>query len=111
MRFYRVCHIDTKQGLWYDQDGEFTGLIHKGLNFCKNNKLAMDFDIEICGYLSAVESLSDLFNWFSEADILKLQEHNFFIHVYDSEDYKIYHKFNHTVINKENSKLLNVIKL
>ena len=40
-KFYRVCNISTKQGLWYDTQGEFTGLIHGDFNFCLNNQLKM----------------------------------------------------------------------
>lgn len=34
-KYYRVCHKDTFQGLWYNFKGEFTGLIHGQLNFVK----------------------------------------------------------------------------
>jgi hypothetical protein len=42
--FYRVCHKDTLQGLWYDYKGLFTGKIHNEFDFCTHNKLKMDFD-------------------------------------------------------------------
>ena len=61
--FYRVCHVKTLQGLWYDYNGDFTGFIHDRFNFCKNNELKMDFDEEIVGWLSATDSLEKLFNW------------------------------------------------
>lgn len=109
--FYRVSNIETQQGLWYNMQGEFTGLIHDKFNFCKNNELKMDFDPEIVGYLSATPDLDSLFNWFTKEDILKLQEHNYFIHEFETEDYKFYDRFQHHVINKEKSKILKKIVL
>ena len=104
--FFRVCNPETEQGLWYDFKGNFTGFIHERFDFCTHNKLEMPFDEELVGYLSATDSLDDLYNWFSKKDILKLQKHGWFIHVYESEDYKYYEKFNHLVISQENSKLV-----
>ena len=60
--FYRIANKDTKQGLWYDSEGKFTGLIHNEFNFCMNRDLPMPFDPEIVGWLSATDSLEDLFN-------------------------------------------------
>lgn len=105
-RWYRVNHINTEQGLWYDFKGDFTGLIHNDYSFCSNSSLKMDFDPELVGYISAVESLDDLFKWFNKEDIAKLQDYGFFIHVYESEDSKFYEFYNHTVIKQETAKLL-----
>lgn len=110
-KFYRVSHVSTQQGLWYNMNGIFTGLIHNELNFCKNNELLMDFDETIVGYLSATPTLDELFNWFTKDDILKLQEHDYYIHVFESDDYKFYDRFQHFVINKESSKLIEKIVL
>lgn len=110
-KFYRVANTKTKQGLWYDYSGEFTGLIHNKFNFCLNTDLKMDFDEEISGYLSATDTLEDLFKWFTKEDILKLQNFGYSIHVYETEDYKWYDKFSHWVISQENSKLINQIKI
>lgn len=110
-KFYRVCHSETLQGLWYSFDGQFTGLIHDKLSFCKNNGLIMEFDKDIVGYLSATESLEDLFKWFSKDDIKKLQEHNFFVHEFETEDYKFYDKFQHIIISQKNSKLVDRINI
>lgn len=111
MKFYRVCNDKTKQGLWYDFTGGFTGLIHNDFKFCLNNELRMDFDKELVGWLSAVDSLDDLFNWFSKDDVIKLQEFGWSIHEYESESYKMYEKFNHIVIDKSKSSVIRVIKL
>ncbi len=37
--FFRVSHENTEQGLWYDFDGHFTGLIHSRFSFCQNHEL------------------------------------------------------------------------
>jgi hypothetical protein len=58
--FYRVCNPKTEQGLWYDFKGKFTGLIHDEFNFCSNSSLAMPFDEELIGWLSATDSLDEL---------------------------------------------------
>jgi len=109
--FYRVCNTDTKQGLWYNQDGEFTGLIHSDFNFCRNSELKMDFDEELPGYMSVTDEYDTLFNWFSKEDILKLQKHGYYIHVYESDDYKFYNRFQHWVVNQESAKLVERIEL
>lgn len=110
-KFYRVNHLETQQGLWYDFKGEFTGLIHNEFDFCLNNKLKMDFDPELVGWLSATDSLEALYNWFPKDDIIKLQNHKWFIHVYETEDVKFYERFQHQVIKQDTAKLLGVIKL
>ena len=102
--YFRVCHKDTLQGLWYTFNGEFTGLIHDEFSFCTNTELKMDFDPEIVGWVSAVETLDLLWNWFSKEDVIKLQEHGWFVHEYESEDNKFYERFQHTVIKQETSK-------
>jgi hypothetical protein len=107
--FYRVCHVKTLQGLWYDYNGDFTGFIHDRFNFCKNNELKMDFDEEIVGWLSATDSLEKLFNWFTIEDIKELQKYNWFIHVFEAEDVKFYERFQHQIIKQETSRLIKVL--
>jgi len=101
--FYRVCHKDTLQGLWYDYKGKFTGLIHNELDFCMHNKLEMDFDDEIVGWLSAVNSLEALHQWFSVTDIIELQKHGWFVHTFEAEHVKFYDRFQHTIIKQATS--------
>jgi hypothetical protein len=110
-KFYRVSNEETQQGLWYTFQGVFTGNIHHKYDFCKHNDLAMDFDDEIVGYLSVAEDLEGLFFWFPKEDILKLQEHGYFIHVFETDDYKFYERFQHYVINQNNSQLVKRIVL
>lgn len=109
--FYRVCNLDTKQGLWYDQQGNFTGNIHNQFNFCTNNKLEMEFDSLLVGYLSATPELDSLYQWFTKDDIMKLQEHGYFIHKYSTDDYKFYERFNHWVIGQNKSNITEKIVL
>jgi len=101
--FYRVSNLETKQGLWYDFNGGFTGLIHNDFKFCANSTLEMDFDETIQGYLSTTDKLDTLFNWFTKDDILKLQDHNYFIHEYEALDYKFYDRFQHWLIHRDSS--------
>ena len=106
-----MCHKDTLQGLWYDYDGNFTGLIHEDLNFCANNELLMDFDPEIVGWLSATESLEQLWRWFTKDDIQKLQDHGWFIHEFEAIDYKVYERFQHIIIKQDTSVVTKLITL
>ena len=103
-RFYRVCNPASEQGLWYDFKGEFTGLIHDQFSFCQNSKLEMPFDDELVGWLSAVEKLDDLWQWFSRDDVIELQKHGWYIFEYEASEYKFYDKFQHTVIKQESSR-------
>lgn len=105
--FYRVCNPETEQGLWYNFDGTFIGLIHDKFNFCKNHDLAMDFDEDLVGgWLSACESIDDLYQWFTEEDIKRLQEHGWCIHEYEAENYRFYDRFQHYVICQKTSKIV-----
>lgn len=109
--YFRVCHKETLQGLWYAFNGEFTGLIHNEFNFCKNSELQMEFDETIVGWLSAVDKLDSLFHWFTEEDIKKLQEHGWYIHEFEADDVIFYERFQHTVIKQDTSKVLRIIEI
>ena len=109
--YYRIANIETEQGLWYDREGKFTGLIHNEFDFCKNNSLAMDYDEELKGWLSAADSLENLYQWFPVEDIIRLQEHGYRILVYENDNVKWYDKFQHWVIHQETSYLKAVITL
>lgn len=107
--FYRVGDINTKQGLWYDQAGQFTGFIHGPLNFCANSELQMPFDAAIIGYLSATETLEELFVWFPITDIEQLEKYGFSILEYQAADFKQY--ANHWIINQQTSIIVKVIEV
>lgn len=109
--FYRVSNEATQQGLWYNSDGTFTGLIHDKFNFCKNSTLAMDYDETLCGYLSATDDLEGLFQWFTKEDIIALQEHGWFLHKYESDDYWFYDRFQHFVVKQDTLKVIEKIIL
>jgi hypothetical protein len=102
--FYRVCAVASEQGLWYKYNGEFTGLIHTKFNFCKNHDLKMDFDDALVGWLSAVEKLDDLYQWFPVEDIKRLQEFGWAIHEYEVDNHRFYDRFQHPVICQKTSK-------
>ena len=110
-KYYRVCNINTHQGLWYDYKGIFTGLIHNDFNFCLNSKLEMDFDPKLVGWLSVTESLDGLYQWFPKADIIKLQKFGWFVHEFEAVDIKFYERFQHDVIKQDTSKFIKLIKL
>ena len=103
--FYRVCNDESKQGLWYKYDGHFLGLIHNRFNFCVNRDLKMEYDPELVGWLSAVETLEELYNWFPDYDIKELQNFGWFIHEYEVDNHRFYDRFQHPVICQKTSKL------
>lgn len=109
--FYRVCNVNTLQGLWYNYHGEFTGLIHNTFDFCENSSLEMEFDETIVGWLSATDSLESLWKWFSQEDIKELQHHGWYIHEFEAEDVRFYERFQHLIIKQETSKVTRLILL
>jgi hypothetical protein len=109
--FYRVCHKETLQGLWYAYDGDFTGLIHDKFDFCANRELQMEFDETIVGWLSATDSLESLWKWFTKEDIIRLQQHGWYVHEFHAEDVRFYERFQHLIIKQETSKVIKLIEL
>lgn len=107
MKFYRVGNINTKQGLWYDMEGNFTGMIHNELNFVKNRDLQMPFDPNVVGYLSAVSTLESLSAWFNLDDLKGLYPHGYRVLIYESEDYKTYN--GHYLIDSKTSRIINIL--
>jgi len=107
--FYRVANNTSNQGLWYDIDGNFTGLIHEKYSFCRSNVLPMPFDENVVGYLSCTDTLDELYEWFPKEDIVQLEEHGYFLTVYESEDYREYE--NHWVFNQNNATFIQIIKM
>jgi hypothetical protein len=89
-KFYRIENRETKQGLWYSYNGEFTGLIHTKFTFCKNYKLEMPYDENVVGYISVTDELTNLYFWFSKEDIEQLYQHGYKVSEYESNDIKVY---------------------
>ena len=108
--FYRIG-VKTKEGLWYDKDGKFTGLIHNEFNWIKASQLQMPFDNELVGYLSVADSMEHLYQWFDKDEIIKLQTMGFYIYEYKAKDYKFYDLYKHNVINQNSSEITNKIIL
>ncbi|MDD4438325.1 MAG: hypothetical protein PHS04_09855 [Tissierellia bacterium] len=109
MIFYRVGNIKTRQGLWYDFDGNFTGLIHKEFDFCQNKDLQMPFDAGITGWLSATLTLDELFTWVPIKDMLQLQEHGYVIEVHEAFNFRMHN--GHWVIKQDESTLIGEMKI
>lgn len=107
--FFRVANPTTQQGLWYDFKGKFTGLIHNKFSFCENSKLEMPFNPELTGWLSATNSIEDLFYWFTPLDILRLQSYGYYVVSYSATDYKKYN--NHWLINQKTSEFIRTMPL
>ncbi|MDB5268035.1 MAG: Phi17:2 [Hymenobacter sp.] len=109
--FYRIANPTTNNGLWYDMQGGFTGLIHGRYDFCAASELYMPFDPELTGFLSAADSLEHLLTWFPMADIQRLQAEGYRVQVYEAADFKHYAPFQHNVINQQTSRLVSTIAL
>lgn len=100
--FYRIGDVNTnQQGLWYDVNGNFTGLIHNKYNFCNASTLPMPFDPSIAGWLSTTDKLETLFLWFSKEEIKKLEEYGYQLCVYEATEYREYE--NHWIIKQDSS--------
>jgi hypothetical protein len=106
--FYRVGNLNSRQGLWYDMDGNFTGLIHGKYNFCKNNHIQMPYNKEVVGYLSACETIEQLKVWFDDEDIARLKPFGYWIMKYESSYYKKYN--GHYLINQISSRLIDLVR-
>ena len=61
--------------------------------------------------LSATDSLESLYQWFPLIDILRLQEHGYYIHTFEATDVKFYERFQHLIINQATSKPKEIITL
>lgn len=105
--FYRVGTLFGEQGLWYDQNGVFTGLIHAKFSYLKSSRLEMPFDENVVGYLSATHTLQELDEWFSDWCLSHLRAQGFAIMEYVATDYK--HNGMHWLISQQSSILTRII--
>ena len=103
--FYRVG-VDSAEGLWYTPQGEFTGKIHNEYNWLSASKLEMPYDEEVIGYLSVVDNIEQLFQWFTKDEIIKLQKQGFKVFEYEATDWKFYERYQHNLINEKTSKII-----
>lgn len=101
--FFRISDNKTRQGLWYDYQGKFTGLIHDKYSFCGASKLPMPFDPALVGWLSTTDKLETLFLWFTKEEIKELEKSGYELSVYEATEYKEYE--NHWVIKQDSSVL------
>lgn len=104
--YYRIGS-ENNQGLWYNPQGQFTGLIHTEFNFCQASNLQMPFDPDIVGFISVADSLEHLYQWFSKEEIIKLQQLGFSILEYSADVVKFYEPYQHNVICEKTSVLNN----
>lgn len=105
--FYRIG-TEEGTGLWYSKEGKFTGKIHRPeFSWLSASSLQMPFEQQLVGYLSVADSLEHLYQWFSKANIINLQDLGFTIEEYISNDYKFYDLYKHNIINQKTSKLNN----
>lgn len=107
--FYRVG-VDTADGLWYTPEGVFTGKIHTEYNWLGASELEMPYDNEVKGYLSVADSIEHLFKWFTEEEIIRLQELGFSVYEYEATDWKFYEMYQHNLINQQTSVIKRTIK-
>lgn len=101
--FFRIADNKTRQGLWYDYQGKFTGLIHGKYNFCGASKLPMPYDPRLIGWLSTTDKLETLFLWFTKDEIKRLEQSGYELSVYEATEYMEYE--NHWVIKQDSSRL------
>ena len=69
----------------------------------------MPYNEQIVGWLSATETLEELFVWFTKEDIKLLEPYGFTISEYEATDYKRHE--NHWLIKQDNSVLIRNINL
>lgn len=99
---YRVGRADNAQGLWYDGQGAYTGLIHN-LKDGAAGALPMGFDpifrAEGRRWISVTESLETLKRWFSEQDMRELLPQGYVVQEIDAVEHRRYffEGFNHEV--------------
>lgn len=91
MILYRIQNKETKDGMWYNSDGTYNGIIKElsdGLSADapmpedqyrnKNNKQ----------WISSVPLLNYLFEWFSMKDIIELKERGYGLYEIKCSDYR-----------------------
>lgn len=100
--FYRVQQDGTDAGLWYNRNGVYNGRIVQDYDWLAASDLPMDFNEEKAGgWLSATDTLEGLFVWFSEDEIIKLQESSIYVYAYHAKEFKWYDPYSHHLIKAD----------
>lgn len=103
---YRVGAKTGGQGLWYDQDGNPTGLINT-LSEGNARFLPMGrdpvFRSDRRDWISVTDRLADLGLWFSRQDILELVERGYVMQEIEVSRYRRFHfpAYSHAVYCRE----------
>ena len=107
--FFRVHHPQGL-GLWYNKDGEFT---NKVIDLELGSAcLDMSHDKECDGgYLSCVETMQALLNWFTREELERLTANGYNIVIFESSSYKVCNKYGHHLIEAATAKQIGVITL
>lgn len=88
---YRVENPHTKQGLWYDKDGNFNPFIMQLTN-AKSRDLPMEFDSQFKeggkAWFSACDNLPDMKYWFSHNDLVELTQSGYDLFRFNVSDYR-----------------------
>lgn len=91
---YRVGKRIGQDGLWYDKDGNKTGLIHK-LKEGNAKHLPMDkhpiFRSDGYNWISTTDTIEMLPKWFSENDMKELIPQNYEVFKIDVSEYRRFH--------------------
>lgn len=91
---YRVGKSDSLNGLWYDKNGSYTGLIH---NLSEGNAALLPmgphpiFRTDGHHWISTTDSLEMLKNWFSEQDMTELTEQGYELLKIEVSGYRRFH--------------------
>lgn len=111
---YRAGRRDGGQGLWYDQEGRETGIIHT-LSAAGAAALPMGphpvFRADGGRWISTAETLHDLGFWFSHQDMLEMIDRGYELQEIEVERYRILHfpGYSHPVYRSEDMIRLTII--
>jgi len=90
MIVYRIEHKDTENGMWYNKDGSYNGLIHE-LSNAQAKDFPMDYDekYSLKNLISGVKDFNQLLEWFSRRDIEELMERGYQIYKFIAKEYEV----------------------
>ena len=89
---YRIEHKETKAGMWHNYDGTYNGVI-KELTEGKSREALMPYTKEHTHrgkkWFSGVESLEQLYQWFTERDLEELMGMGYVLYRFSALEYII----------------------